>query len=126
MNKSDRLSLISAIAAGGISQVLSASSQEVKEEASLVANPLDNDNSTLDEGQNIDLISPLMAERANEVSDKYGSEELELTRAERAEIGKGKLFKVKQTPKVEAEEESEVPDVLDFVGLAAWADAMTG
>ncbi len=123
MSNSNRLALIAAIANGGITSVLSASPQEVKEETSLVANPLDNDNSTLDEGQNISLISPLMAERAEELSDKYGDDELTLTRAERKEIGEGKLFKTKALPVAE-EEDSEITEPIDYAALAQWANEM--
>ncbi len=124
MNKPSRLSLIAALVTGGIAHSVNARPEEVREEISLASNPLDNDNNIEDEDTN-HLASKELISRIDTASDsREGADSLLLNAKEQREIGNRKFFKVKGLNKV-SEDESEVPEALDYVALAQWADAST-
>lgn len=119
MSKSARLSLIAAIVCGGIAAPVVASKREVKEEIKL-ASKANDDNSTLDEGENVEFISPALRDAiAEQPENRHGRDGLLLTDAEKREIGRN-LFKVK--PQAAAEVEESLPEDLDIEGLCKWAD----
>lgn len=117
LNKSEQYARIAAIC-GGITQPIHARAEEVAEEAALAASHNDSE-STLDEADNVTVISPLLAERVESVNDKMGAESLDLTPAERAEVGA--LVRFVKVAVVESDE-TPVPQDLDYEGLARWAD----
>lgn len=115
-----RLATIAAIC-GGVTQPIHAAASEVAEEAAL-AKSHDDEQSTLDESDNVTVISPLLAERVEEVNEKMGAESLDLSEAERKEVGP--LVRFKNQPVI-VSDESPVPQDLDYEALAKWADEMT-
>lgn len=104
MNHTARLSLIATLCSGA-SAPLVASIHEVREEVSLAAAHNDSE-STLDEGENITELSPLMLDRIETVKEQFGSESLDLTPAERAEIGVP-LFRAKLVQNLVSEDDAE-------------------
>lgn len=119
--KTNRLALIAALC-GSNPAPLNAAPSEVSEEVNLAKSHND-DASILDESANVELISPLLADRIESVNDKMGAESLDLTPAERAEVGA--LVRFVKVAVVESDE-SPVPQDLDYEGLAKWADEVSG
>lgn len=101
----NRLALIAALCSkGALASVLVAGPSEVREEVTLTGAHRDNE-SILDEGENITEISTLLADRIETVNEQFGAESLELTEAERKEVGV--LFKAKPSQVVIDDEDAE-------------------
>ncbi len=123
MNKPNRLALITAIATSQMHvSAVAARPEEIKEETSLVANPLDNDNNIEDEDTN-HLASKELISRIDTVSDsREGADSLLFNEKEKRELGQKSFFKTKAAAKVE-EEDYAITEEINYQELAAWADS---